>query len=880
MMTFADALALVRLLISTGLRLDDALVNPAVPREFVSQIRMALGMEGNIILEPPSVLVSGRANEDWLFQANRSEWYYWPTLRSYLLTTKQWPINVVRSLDEVTNRILTQMSDPRNGNPFDIRGLVIGYVQSGKTANYTALIAKAADVGYRLVIVLAGIDNGLRLQTQIRLDKELLGYPDNQTASVPLPPNGKQWHQFTAETIDGDFQPGYANYGTLQGTEPVLLVIKKNGAVLRRLHHWIDDAPDEVRNTLPVLMIDDEADQASIDTRGTYIAEDETPPEDYEEPTVINGLIRDLLRKFKKRAYVAYTATPFANILIPHDAFVPGYENDLYPKDFIIDLPKPDGYFGAEELFGRYDPIKQEQLSGMDVIRFISDTELGDLRQHDAIPPSLDTAIVDFVLAGAARAQRGQGSLPSTMLLHGSHLILKQEDIAEKVGQRFAELRDEWRYQPSLGIKERLHNRWDQDFRNVTESLHPELVCSFDTILPYIGPFFESIQVKVVNSRSGDNLDFQGEENLKCIVIGGNRLSRGLTIEGLTTSYFFRSTTMYDTLMQMGRWFGFRKGYDDLTRIFMPRDLARGFSDLAYAEHELREDIKVYEAQKITPSEIGPRILKHPSMLVTSRLKQRFANSIVVSQSYSGQVLQTFKFPFQNPDILKPLLDRNIDVTRKLVSELGIPEWSEKGPIWSEITVSRIIDYLSVFQMDPFAYNISLPLVIDYINHQLEFNELINWNVAIVGRGKSDPLLGELDLGLNRPIQMIKRTRLFGDRDSLGVITSPGDELIGLSSELKELAENFRQNSEGRIGINPASRLFRPATNGLLLIYPISKMSGHESEIKDSRLPIFEDPRSSMANDIIGIALSFPKTEHDQGIQAEYLVGTVGWRPL
>ena len=376
---------------------------------------------------------------------------------------KNWTVGSVRSLDDITNRILGQLADPST-EQFDIRGLVIGYVQSGKTANYTALIAKAADIGYRLIIVLSGIDNGLRRQTQIRLNNELVGYTDNRLEAVPLPPMGKQWHQFTTEDFNGDFRPGFANYGGLQGTEPVLLVIKKNGAVLRRLHAWIDAAPEDARRTLPVLLIDDEADQASIDTRGSYIAENEPIPDDFEDPSVINGLIRDLLRKFNKKAYVAYTATPFANILIPHDNFNPLFENDLYPKDFIVDLPKPEGYFGAEELFGRFDPEIGEDVGGLDIIRNIPEIELDNLREHIMLPPSIEFALMDFVLAGAARAQRGMGNLASTMLLHGSHLILQQMEMRELIDQKFSELRDEWRYQRSHGIVSRFQDRWSVNF--------------------------------------------------------------------------------------------------------------------------------------------------------------------------------------------------------------------------------------------------------------------------------------------------------------------------------------------------------------------------------------------------------------------------------
>jgi len=210
---------------------------------------------------------------------------------------------------------------------------------------------------------------------------------------------GHQWHQFTTEESDGDFRPGNANYGALQGTQPVLLVIKKNGAVLRRLHSWLDSAPEDMRRALPVLVIDDEADQASVDTRGSYQAEGEAIPDDYEEPTVINKLIRDLLRKFQRKTYIAYTATPFANILIPHNTFDPHYENDLYPKDFIVDLPKPDGYFGAEEQFGRFDTNANDAIGGLDIIRTVPDSELEDLKNHGTLPASLETAMLDLFSA-------------------------------------------------------------------------------------------------------------------------------------------------------------------------------------------------------------------------------------------------------------------------------------------------------------------------------------------------------------------------------------------------------------------------------------------------------------------------------------------------
>ncbi len=228
-------------------------------------------------------------------------------------------------------------------------------------------------------------------------------------------------------------------------------------------------------------MIDDEADQASIDTRGSYHEEGEPIPEDYEEPTVINRLIRELLRKFQRKVYVAYTATPFANILIPHNTYDQRYEIDLYPKDFIIDLPKPDGYFGAEEQFGRFDSDANNTIGGLDIIRNVPEFELDDLKDHGILPPSLENAMLDYVLAGAGRTYRktiqGQGDFPATMLLHGSHLVLRQMEMASLISQRFSELRDEWRYQRNQGILDKLHRQWEREFIPVT--MASELILGF-----------------------------------------------------------------------------------------------------------------------------------------------------------------------------------------------------------------------------------------------------------------------------------------------------------------------------------------------------------------------------------------------------------------
>lgn len=877
-----QALRTARSMLDLGHDLELILGSPFIPPDLRDFVRAEIARDENFLLEPARTITADRERPDWLRNCDRSTWYYWPTLRLFLMTSKGWDSASVRSLDDSSDRILREMAPPSQER-FDTRGLVLGFVQSGKTANFTAVAAKAADAGYRLIVVLSGIDNGLRRQTNARLKRELVGFPDARQGAVRLPPMGRQWHEFTRDEIDGDFQPGYANHAALQGTQPVLLVVKKNGAVLRRLLRWLDAAPVEVRRTLPVLVIDDEADQASVDTRGTYQTDEDPLDPDYEPPSVINGLIRELLGRFDRRAYVAYTATPFANILIPHDTNDTRVGNDLYPKDFIVDLPKPPGYFGAEELFGRMDAA-EDTAGGLDVIREVPDEDIAAL-DTGQLPASMELALLDFALGGAARAQRGDGSAPATMLIHTSQRIFMHAHLRELASARFAELRDEWRYQRGHGIRGRMTSRWETEFRPVTRSRHLERDVPFDAIEPHLGPFLEAVQIREINSATGDVLDYEQEPTLKAIAIGGNRLSRGLTLEGLLTSYFIRPSAMYDTLMQMGRWFGFRAGYEDLTRIYTTADLNSWFGDLAFVEHRLREDIQAYESQGLTPFELGMRIWQHPTMQVTSAAKRRFASSTTISQSYSLSLEQTFRFPLRHPEALAAQSGANRHAVDDLIRVLGRPDpehSSPNRPVWVAVPATEVLRFLRAYRLDDEARSISIPLISAYIERLSDAGELVRWTVAVCGRQASDERLGFADWGApDGPIAQISRSRL-GETESVGVITSPGDEAIGLPEELREQARSLIQAAQtaGRKkSDNSAAREVRPATEGLLLLYPISRWSGHDLDDGGRRRPLFQNPDDQLARDLVGLALSFPKSEQPQRVEA-YLQGTAGWRPL
>ena len=892
-----QALRTARLLLDLGHPKDTVVANPVIPVEFRPWVSEKLDEEANRTFERARVISASDDLTDWLAGIDRSEWHYWPTLRRYLLTIKGWPKDTVTSLDDASDRILRELKPPSTPE-FDIRGLVLGYVQSGKTANFTALIAKAADAGYRLVVVFSGIDNGLRRQTQIRLNRELTGYSNNPLGAVRLPPVGKQWHQFTTDDLQGDFHAGRANHAALQGSQPVLLVVKKNGAVLRRLQAWFQSAPGDVRATLPALFIDDEADQASVDVRGSYRTEEGFDPEDpeYESPAVINGLIRGLVGMFSRRAYVAYTATPFSNILIPHDAYDGEVGADLYPKDFFIDLPKPRGYFGTEEFFGRFDPVDNDTVDGLDVVRIVTPEEVSSFVQDNELTPSVDQAICAFVLGGAARAKRGKGDAPCTMLVHTSHRIADQGPAKILLEARFREFKDEWRYdRKKSGIRTRFQNLWDQDFLPTTKCIlgHPHH--SFEDLEPFIGPFMEAVVVREINSDTGEVLDYEREPNLKAIAVGGNRLSRGLTLEGLLVSFFARSSPQYDTLLQMARWYGYRGGYEDLTRIYTTRVLADWFTDLALVEYRLRQDMQVYEQSPgLTPRDVGMRILQHPTMQVTSKLKRRYSSSRTISQSYSGQLEQTFKFPLHEEDKLSFLCEKNRLTTMNFLKVLGVnSEQTTFGPLWSDVSAANVVEYLREFAVEAEASGLSPELIADWIEHQNVNGELVNGTVVVRGRDSENSKLGPATWLPDKlpKVWNLGRTRIKGT-NSLGVITTSGDETFGLNeiervemerklesgAKLKATGEKMSGGAE--TDRNRAARLSRSPKCALLLLYPISKYSGFDDGgLAKAREPLYADPKNSTARDLIGLALSLPATTK-AGPSEAFLEGTAQWRPV
>ena len=828
----------------------------------------------------------------WFQQWDPSTGYYWLRQREYLIDRLGWNQADIGSLDDATDRILSHLEDPRTGGAarFDVRGLVMGYVQSGKTANFCALVAKAADAGYKLVIVLSGIHNSLRLQTQRRINRALGLDP----TGVPEPEPGRRWIGLTTASLRGDFRAGTIDANVLQGNEHVLLVCKKNASVLRRLTRWIENRTPA---SLPILIIDDEADQASINTGGNrrpvqedsdLAPDDVDNPDEVEEeldPSVINGLIRTLVGSFARVSYVAYTATPFANVLIDHLAIDRDVFLDLYPRDFIVTLPLPNGYTGAERLFGRDAlPGEREGLLPLDIIELVPAHEADlltpqgqDVDAYDpVVHPSMQSAIFDFVLATAARTHRSENDIPATMLIHTHHRKAVQNRLGEHLRSFVSEIRQNWRYDRQ-SIRPELVQRWERSFRPVIASVDINRDTAFEAIEEYVDRFFrDPMSVLVLNSDSTDELDYEADPNLKAIVVGGNRLSRGLTLEGLLVSYYVRRTEYFDTLMQMGRWFGYREHYVDLTRIWTTVELSGWFRDLALAEEELRREIARYERENLTPMDFGPRIRNHPAMMITAQNKMGSAR--IVAQNYSGYMLQTTAFRLDD----RLWLLNNLDAAHQLLADIGNPTHpssSSSCPVWANVAWQTVDTFLSRYRFDPRGSH-EMVAIRQYLQAQAAQDELVEWVIAIPGLSQPDYQLGiEESLTVSElPANRISRTRLRNKPYDIGTLVNPatltgvpgtGDEEIGLTSEQLTVA---RATAEEAGSFPRALRRQRSSRQGLLLLYPISPFSRPRA-ITQTRLPLFDNPaRDGMT--VVGIAIVFPAS--DSAATIEYVVGSVG----
>ncbi len=885
-----------------GKSFEDALAE-VVPEALREQVRERYEQDAvQVILRVRGVSADG-GPKAWFNDWDPSNGYYWVRQRRYLLDHVGRTELALDALDDDSDRVLSHLEDPRGCGPesFSTRGLIIGYVQSGKTENFSAVIAKSADLGYKVVIVLSGMHNALRQQTQRRLDRELGLVPG---VGVGLPTTGRRWLSQTTADLHGDFDPGTTDANVLQGNEQVIFVVKKFGRVLDRLIEFIDRAKPPA--SLPVLIIDDEADQASVNTGGNrtpaggtgdedalelseIFDETETDEEleDDTDPSKINSKIRTIISSFQRVAYVAYTATPFANVLIPHDAVDREVYQDLFPKDFLLTLPSKPGYVGTERLFGRdtLDGTPEGEVEGLDVLRFIPAADVPQLvpvgiKVADfgpSVPPSLDQAMIDWVLGTGALLKRADGEdHPSSMLIHTHQRTAVQIALGPQVDAEMQRIRREWRYGGNQ-IRDVMASRWDTEFRPVTVRIDSKRDASFEQIEPYIDRLFKDpIPVLVLNSATKDVLDYEAEPNLKAVIIGGNRLSRGMTLEGLVVSYYVRRTPYYDTLLQMSRWFGYRDWYVDVTRLWTTKMLASWFRDLSLREEELRQQVAAAEKAKLSPIAVGYKIRSHPAMMVTAQNKMGAGR--VEKLSYAGRMIQTTRFLLNDTN----WLTTNLEAVRAFLGSLSAPGKDVSGvPLWTGVPWEAVADMLAQYRTVQDRTSFDADAARRYIRAQaMEHDELLYWQVAIRTQQSMNANLREIDLAINGHgrVNAIARTRLKKDPTSIGVLTEPakkdgrirqGDEEIGLTDQ--QIMTARQELAEDRFdSIRDALLAQRRPSEGLLVVYPISRYS-QKKRYSTERLNLFDNP--DQGQDVAALALAFPPS--DSAATIEYIAGSV-----
>lgn len=785
--------------------------------------------------QTPRAVVAGNI-ESW-YPGPRVEDPNWSALVE-ILQQEDWRQEDLRSLDDASTKVVANLPNPHGTGEFHCRGLVLGYVQSGKTTNFTAVIAKAADAGYRFFVVLSGIHDALRQQTQDRLNAQL------------WEPHPDRWNRLTNES---DFRPT-DNVDALLANQSqrVLAVVKKNGSRLRALRRWLNGARPELLAACPILIIDDEADQASVNT---------SKPD--RQPSTINRLIRDIVNGSPKAAYVGYTATPFANVLIdPQDS------EDLYPRDFIVDLPRPEFYIGPEAIFGR-DPVEfaPEEIEddGHDFIRSVGLDELDALRPKGSssrlnfnpeITASLDEALRYFLLSTAARRVRKKGNRHATALVHTSQHVDVHERTADAIRGHLRSLAGGIA-RGEQAVISTLEAQWRSECVRVPSSDFGLTPVSWEDVLAVLPIVAESAEVITDNSRTpkDERLNFDDENPRVIVAVGGNTLSRGLTLEGLAVSFFVRSASAYDTLLQMGRWFGYRNGYADLTRLWLTDEMREWFHHLATVEQEIRFDVERFETEHVTPEVLGVRIRTHPKLAITAAAKMQQART--ADASYSGRRVQTILFNHRDAAWLL----RNLQAGRNLLRATGNftprtarPGITVIGPVESEL----ILRFLDEYRFHENSRDLNARLIGDYIRRRRTEGELTHFKVAVMGRAGGSDYLGDVDLGLRAPVGCINRARLkavggatYAD---IKALMSQSDRVVDLGITPEEFAEVSTLGQVARLRNLPA-RGGRGDDTGLLLLYPVSKDSKPVRGSTKTREPL------EAVEHVLGVGLVFPETD-------------------
>lgn len=812
-------------------------------------------------------------------------------------------------LDKETNDILGRIENPNREGSWDNRGLVVGDVQAGKTSNYIGLLAKAVDAGYKVIIVLAGGTNDLRKQTQERIDDGLLGYRSEKNGKhgtiIETPIKGKVIQPQTSSAPNGDYSKNQ-NFKNLEGEDCYLYVVKKNGSVLRNILSDLikqkeEVGKDNIIKNIPLLMIDDEADNASPNTKAPVIdplTKEKFDEEDY-NPTCINRYIRAILSCFEKSSYIGYTATPYANIFeLPNHGIGTEYEDeklnnrkiaigeDLFPRNFIYKLHTPQNYMGVEKLFGS----EEDEKGALPVIikvneRFPDDfieVETGKKTKKKKVelvedPDSLKYAINCFILSSVAKKLRKDAKpVHNTMLVHINRLTDKHSEISEWISSYIDDLQDLFRIETQLKqaiFLNTLENIWENEYVHNFEKIRTGTSCiipkieTWEKLKPLIPDFIKKLCYKEVNGKTLEILDYDNhKEGLNVIAIGGDKLARGLTLQGLTISYFLRKAGAYDTLAQMGRWFGYKDSYIDLCRIFMTTNTLNDFREIAYATQDLYQQfIDLTKQEGKTPMDFGLRILTDPrsKLLITSRNKAR--NVVVHKTSFSGSPVPTAYLPKD-----EKINENNMNIFKELITSLGKETGrgtsirsrcdAENSYFWEGVPTEKIIENFleKNFHVDGQNSWFTLSQISDYLKKTVKtYHEICQWTVVLVNGDEKTPYIFGNNIVIkpsHRKLEPeIDEKQSYYEISSRRLPTGT-NEAFDLTEEQYNLAlkqTNENRQKEGKGNAKTPSphyiRMNRDKSKALLLIYALRLQKADKEHVE---------------NIVPGFMISFPELGH------------------
>lgn len=718
--------------------------------------------------------------------------YYWGRYKELL--KKKMSEDVVKKLDIITDEILDHLENPHKEGSWERRGLVVGHVQSGKTANYIGVINKAADAGYKVIIVLGGMLNSLRNQTQRRIDSDFFGFCTKKKKELGVAQFDNSRRPLSLTTSIEDFKKVVANrvhFDLNALNEPVVLVIKKNVSTLKNLREWLRDSNKRGLSNYPLLLVDDEADNATINTNSTD-----------KNPTEINKGIRELLKMFPRNSYLGYTATPFANIFINPDSehmMEDGTKyKDLFPCDFILSLDPPTNYIGPDTLFGDEESDVLEEVS--DFKDLLPSEHKKDFSPQ-GLPPSLKKAINCFMLVKTIRELDGQKNKHHSMMINVSRFTDVQEKLKVVVSsylekclaeiKNYAGLPEDEALAESKVLSE-LKSIWEMEFKNFDQGWTKRSF-SWEEVQHQLNNSTNTIVVLSINNDSTDRLDYDDYPSGRSVIaIGGLGLSRGLTLEGLSVSYFLRNSIMYDTLLQMGRWFGYRDGYANLCRVFMPVKSISWYRYITAAIDELRKEFKDMKRLGLTPSQFGLKVRSHPtSLIITARNKMRDAEKIVCKIALEGRFPETSRL-INDPKVFADnakVLERAVENANKE----SRPQRDRLGWLWKNVSIDIIENLVSDFKNAPDCLLTTKTPLLEHISWLRNTKGMNKCDILLRGRKGEECVCGGLSF---TPTSRSLENQNLNDKRLTFIkrhIISRGDEAAGLTQEQIEAIQKKYQ---------------------------------------------------------------------------------------